>query len=86
MTAEIKNLSTDQILEIIEDHITTLSKKISSGRITDTKREELRIKQLRALGYLAKTHTDLITQKKLENLAQEMEEIKEELNKKNNFK
>ena len=68
-------------LVILEDQIRTLSEKIKSGRIKDIKKEEIRIKWIRTLGYLCKTYAKIRESQKTEDLEKEIEEIKELLKK-----
>ena len=81
MNDESEYLEISSTLEILEDQIKILSEKIKSGRIKDTKKEEIRIKWIRTLGYLCKTYTQIKESQKIEELEKEMEVLKKVLEK-----
>ena len=81
MNDESEYLEISSALEILEDQIKILSEKIKSGRIKDTKKEEIRIKWIRTLGYLCKTYAQIKESQKMEELEKEMEVLKKVLEK-----
>jgi hypothetical protein len=81
MNDESEYLEISSTLEILEDQIKILSEKIKSGRIKDTKKEEIRIKWIRTLGYLCKTYAQIKESQKMEELEKEMEVLKKVLEK-----
>ena len=81
MNDESEYLEISSTLEILEDQIKILSEKIKSGRIKDTKKEEIRIKWIRTLGYLCKTYAQIKESQKKEELEKEMEVLKKVLEK-----
>jgi len=81
MNDESEYLEISSTLEILEDQIKILSEKIKSGRIKDTKKEEIRIKWIRTLGYLCKTYAQIKESQKMEELEKEMEVLKKVLQK-----
>ena len=81
MNDESEYLEISSTLEILEDQIKILSEKIKSGRIKDTKKEEIRIKWIRTLGYLCKTYAHIKESQKMEELEKEMEVLKKILEK-----
>ena len=81
MNDESEYLEISSTLEILEDQIKILSEKIKSGRIKDTKKEEIRIKWIRTLGYLCKTYAQFKESQKMEELEKEMEVLKKVLEK-----
>ena len=64
-------------LKILEEQINSLSEKIKSGRIKDPKNEEIKIKMIRTLGYLSKTYIEMREATQIEELADEIAEIRE---------
>lgn len=64
-------------LKILEEQIDSLSGKIKNGRIKDPKNEEIKIKMIRTLGYLSKTYIELREATQVEEIADEIAEIKE---------
>jgi hypothetical protein len=73
------DLNTDQLdilIEQIDKAIAEIVDKIESGRIRDPKRDQVRVKYYRALGYLARTKQDLVESKTLEELEAEVQEMK----------
>jgi len=81
MNDESEYLDISSTLGILEDQIKILSEKIKSGRIKDTKKEEIRIKWIRTLGYLCKTYAQIKESQKMEELEKEMEVLKKVLEK-----
>jgi len=81
MNDDSEYLEISSTLEILEDQIKILSEKIKSGRIKDTKKEEIRIKWIRTLGYLCKTYAQIKESQKMEELEKEMEVLKKVLEK-----
>ena len=81
MNDDSEYLEISSTLEILEDQIKILSEKIKSGRIKDTKKEEIRIKWIRTLGYLCKTYAQIKESQKMEELEKEMEILKKVLEK-----
>ena len=71
------DLDSDVIIDIMEEQAKCLYEKIVSGRITDPKNEEIRIKQIRSLVYLCKTIADMQKAEKIEELEREIESINE---------
>lgn len=72
-------MSVEEVAELVSVHITELSEKIRQGRIKDPKKEELRIKQIRALSTLCKTYAALVTDIKVEDLEKKMEIFEKEI-------
>ncbi len=70
-----------QNLEILQEQINLVSDKIKKGRIRDVKKEELRIKWIRTLGYLCNTHASIKEKQVLEKLQLEVEYLKESVDK-----
>lgn len=73
------NMSVEEVAGLVSAHINELSEKIRKGRIKDPKKEELRIKQIRALSTLCKTYADLVTDIKIEELEKKMEIFEKEI-------
>jgi len=64
-------------LKILEEQINSLSEKIKSGRIKDPRNEEIKIKMIRTLGYLSKTYIEMRQATQVEEIEDEIREIKE---------
>ena len=67
------SLDMDDIACIIEEQILSLRNRIRTGRVRNPKNEEIRIKNLRTLGFLANVLKDLRQQQKLERIEEEIE-------------
>lgn len=70
--------SYDVMLEQLDAAIDEIVDKIDSGRIRDVEKEKVRIKYYRTLGYLIRTKQGVLEDKTLEELAEEVEELKAE--------
>lgn len=68
--------SYDVMLEQLDRTIDEISEKIESGRIRDAEKEKVRIQYYRALGYLIRTKCKVLEDKSLDELADEIEELK----------
>jgi hypothetical protein len=64
------------MLEDLDVAIAEARRKIESGRIKDVSREKARVKQWRALGYLIDIRRKVAEQRDLEELADEIEDLK----------
>lgn len=71
------NLDISGTLKILEEQINSLSEKIKSGRIKNPKNEEIKIKMIRTLVYLSKTYTEMGEATHVEEISDEIAEIKE---------
>jgi hypothetical protein len=74
-------LGLDGVSELLEKEIKILSKKIRTGRIKDPKKEEVRIKMIRTLGYLSKTYAQIKEAQKVEELEKKLEILEKSLKK-----
>lgn len=86
MKDNINKLEVDDTLRILEEQIISLSEKIKSGRVKDVKKEEIKLKQIRLLANLLKTHIQILEAKTLEQLTKELEEIRMDIEKINSLK
>lgn len=68
----------DGMIEQIDGAIDEIQYKIEDGRIRDVETEKVRIQYYRALGYLIRAKRQVLEDKTLEELAAEIEELKEE--------
>ena len=66
-------------LEILQDQIAFISDRIKNGWIKDVKNEEIKIKWIRTLGYICKTHANIREVQKLDELEEEVKKLKERL-------
>jgi hypothetical protein len=68
----------DVMLEQLDATIDEITDKIESGRIRDPEHEKVRIQYYRALGYLIRTKQSVLEDKTLDELAEEIEQLKVE--------
>ncbi|WP_331234037.1 hypothetical protein [Natronorarus salvus] len=68
----------DRMLEQIDTGIEDLRERIEADEIEDHRREQIRLKQYRTLGYLIRTKRQVLKDKTLEELAEEIEQLKNE--------
>ena len=73
------DLTFNEILEILHDQIVFISDRIKNGRIKDVKNEEIKIKWIRTLAYICKTHANIRQVEKLDELEGEVKKLKERL-------
>lgn len=69
--------SYDAMLATLNNTINQLTDRIENGRIRDVETEKVRIKQYRALAYLIRTKQDVLEDKTLDELADEIAALKE---------
>lgn len=80
MPQETPDLSTDNydaMLEKLDRTMETLVDDIENGRIRDAEKEKVRLKQYRTLGYLIRTKRQVLEDKTLEELAEEIEALRD---------
>ncbi len=70
--------SRKEILKHINMAIQEAKSKVESGRVYDVENEKIRIRWIKALGYLANSYRQLIKDKDLEDLTERIEELEEE--------
>ena len=68
----------DRMLEQIDTGIEDLCERIEADEIEDHQREQIRLKQYRTLGYLIRTKRQVLKDKTLEELDEEIEQLKNE--------
>ena len=68
--------SYEAMLETLNSTIAELTDRIENGRIRDTETEKVRIQQYRALAYLIRTKQSIVEDKTLDELAEEIDELK----------
>ena len=66
----------DEMLQQLDDAIDELSDKIENGRIRDPKRDQVRLKMYRTLGYLIRTRRKVMQDATLQDLEAEIQELK----------
>lgn len=66
------------VLDMVESAMEEAHSKVESGRVYDPENEKIRIKWVKALGYLANQHRQIQKDKDLEELAEEVEHLKEQ--------
>jgi hypothetical protein len=72
-----EDLGSGELVKILEEEIINLRNRIKTGRIRDVGIEEIRIKNLRTLGYLCKIHRELQESQKIELIKREIDEIRQ---------
>lgn len=65
------------MLEHLDEAIAESRRKVESGRVYDAENEKVRIKWIRALAYAVNVRRQVTQDRDLEELAAEIEEIKE---------
>jgi len=68
----------DSMLEDLDVAIEEARYKIENGRVRDPEREKVRIKWVRALAYSVNVRRQVANDRDLQELAEEIEELKEE--------
>jgi len=68
----------DEMLETLDVAIAEARRKIETGRIRDPEREKVRCKQWRSLGYLINVRRQVANDRDLQELAEEIEALKEQ--------
>ena len=72
-----EDLGSGELVKILEEEIINLRNRIKTGRIRDVGIEEIRIKNLRTLGYLCKIHRELQETQKIDMIKREMDELRQ---------
>lgn len=67
----------EDILRMLEDAMDEAHRKVESGRVRDAENEKVRQGWFRVLGYLAGQHRQVMNNKDIEELQEEMELLKE---------
>ena len=67
----------EEVLDLLDDAIREAHRKVESGRVTDAENEKVRVQWIRALGYLAGQYRQLMKDKELEEMEEEIELLKE---------
>jgi len=68
----------DRMLDQVDTGIEDLCRRIDADEIEDYQREEIRLKQYRTLGYLVRTKRQVLKDKTLGELSEEIEQLKNE--------
>lgn len=68
----------DQMLKQLDVGIDEIRETIENDNLDDPEREQIRIRQYRTLGYLIRTKRQVLKDKTLEELAEEVAELKEQ--------
>ncbi len=79
MTDDEEDFTFDENLKILQDQIVFISDRIKNGRVKDVKNEEIKIKWIRTLGYICKTHANIREVQKLDELEEEVKKLKERI-------
>jgi len=75
---DLRTSDYDEMLAELDKAIAELVDKIENGRIRDPERDKVRVKQYRALGYLIRTHRQVVDDAALQELEAEIAELKAE--------
>lgn len=78
LTAMKAGLSRDELLDLLEGPLAELARKIEKGRIRDVEHEETRIKQWRALAYVARAYNDILNDAEEQNIEARLEALEAE--------
>lgn len=73
-----ESLTTDysSMLESLDTAISEAERKVENGRVYDVENEKVRIKWIRALAYAINVRRQVASDRDLEELAEEIEELK----------
>lgn len=74
------NLDREEVLELLEDVLEEAHRKAVDGRVRDAENEKVRIQWIKAVGYLVGQYRQLVKDKDLEELQEEVEYLKEQQN------
>jgi uncharacterized membrane protein len=75
------DLTTDNyeaMLEQLDGAIERIVEKVENGRIRNPEHEKVRLKYYRTLGYLVRTKRQVLEDKTLEDLAEEIDELRDD--------
>lgn len=72
------NMDRSDVLDMVESAMQEAHSKVESGRVYDPENEKIRIKWVKAVGYLANQHRQIQRDKDLEELSEEVERLKEQ--------
>lgn len=70
----------DEVLALVEDGLREAHRKVESGRVYDTDNEKVRQGWLRTLGYLAGQYRQLRRDEDLEQMRQEIADLRDQIN------
>ena len=76
---EDEDLTFDQNLEILKEQIDFISDRIKNGRIKDVKTDEIKIKWIRTLTYICKTYANIEKDKEVQEIREEIKNLKQHL-------
>jgi hypothetical protein len=69
----------EEVLALLNDGMREAHEKVTSGRVYDAENEKVRQKWIRTLAYVAGQYRQLKKDEELEDMASELEELREEL-------
>lgn len=73
-----ENMDREEVLDRLEDVLEEAHRKATNGRVRDAENEQVRIRWIKAVGYLAGQYRQLVRDKDLEQLQAEIEQLKEQ--------
>lgn len=69
----------DEVLALVEDGLREAHRKVESGRVYDPENEKVRQGWLRTLGYLAGQYRQLRRDEDLEQMRQEIDDLRKQI-------
>ena len=69
----------DEVLALVEDGLREAHRKVESGRVYDPENERVRQGWLRTLGYLANQYRQLRRDEDLEQMRQEIDDLRDQI-------
>lgn len=69
----------DEVLALVEDGLREAHRKVESGRVYDPENEKVRQGWLRTLGYLAGQYRQLRRDEDLEQMRQEIDDLRDQI-------
>lgn len=73
-----ENMDREEVLDRLEDVLEEAHRKATNGRVRNAENEKVRIQWMKAVGYLAGQYRQLVRDKDLEELQEEIEQLKEQ--------
>jgi hypothetical protein len=78
---DVENMDREEVLGLLEDAMAEAHRKVTSGRVRSPEKDKVRQGWLKTLGYLAGQHRQLAKDRDLEELAEDIEDLREAVEK-----
>ena len=74
------NLDREEVLELLEEVLEEAHRKATDGRVRDAENEKVRIQWIKAVGYLVGQYRQMVKDKDLEEMQEEINRLKDQQN------